>query len=381
VGGQFIGHHHVFRNGHGGAPLVHDVHDVAGFFHQVQLRQGLADGQVAGGHEGIGDAAADDELIHLFRQGLENGELGGDLGPGHDGHQGPLGGFQGAGQGVQFGGEEEAGTGHGGELGDAVGGGFRPVGGAEGVIHIDVAELGHFFRQLVVVFLFSLVQAAVFQEHHFPGLDLEMAFHPVIHQGHLAAQQLGQPLGDGGHGVFRLGLAFRGAAQVGGDHHRRALFQAVADGGQGSPDAGVFRDPAGFILGHVEVGADENPFAFHIQVGELEYVHGDLLKVGRGAVGLAPLAQGQREIGKRAGRGAGREVRPRAGRAGAARRAHQRPDQCWSTSTIRLAKPHSLSNQSSRLMSRGPLARVWLPSTMAEWGSWLKSTEAWGSSV
>ena len=54
---------------------------------------------------------------------------------------------------------------------------------------------------------------------------------------------------------------------------------------------------------------------------------------------------------------------------------------CSATSSIRLAKPHSLSNQASRLTRRGPETRVWLPSTMAEWASWLKSQLACGSSV
>jgi hypothetical protein len=49
-----------------------------------------------------------------------------------------------------------------------------------------------------------------------------------------------------------------------------------------------------------------------------------------------------------------------------------RPKRCdqWSaTSSMRLAKPHSLSNQTKRLTRCGPLVRVWLPSMMAECGS------------
>jgi hypothetical protein len=47
---------------------------------------------------------------------------------------------------------------------------------------------------------------------------------------------------------------------------------------------------------------------------------------------------------------------------------------------MRLAKPHSLSNQTKQVDQVGAAVRVWLPSTMAECGSWLKSIEAWASS-
>lgn len=50
-------------------------------------------------------------------------------------------------------------------------------------------------------------------------------------------------------------------------------------------------------------------------------------------------------------------------------------------SSIRLAKPHSLSHQTNVLIRCAPLTRVWVPSTMALCGSWLKSTETNGNSV
>ena len=47
---------------------------------------------------------------------------------------------------------------------------------------------------------------------------------------------------------------------------------------------------------------------------------------------------------------------------------------------MRLAKPHSLSNHTTRLSMFGPTVRVWLQSMIAECGSWLKSIEACASS-
>ena len=54
-------------------------------------------------------------------------------------------------------------------IGDAVGGRFGAVRGAEGVVDVDVAQLGHFLGQLVVILLFALVDAAVFQQHDLAG--------------------------------------------------------------------------------------------------------------------------------------------------------------------------------------------------------------------
>ena len=74
--------------------------------------------------------------------------------------------MQGLAQGVQLGGQQRAGSGFLGEAGDAVGGGLGAVSGAEGVVHVDVAQGGVFLGQGFVVFLLALVAAGVFQHHH-----------------------------------------------------------------------------------------------------------------------------------------------------------------------------------------------------------------------
>ncbi|MNN58444.1 hypothetical protein D3C81_1734920 [compost metagenome] len=138
--------------------------------------------------------------------------------------------------------------------------------GAEGVVHIDVTELGHLLRQLVAVLLLALVDAAVFQQHHLAGRDLD-AVDPVLHQLDRLAQQLGQARGDRRQRVFRLELAFGRAAQVGGDHHRGAGGEAGLDRGHRGADAGVLGDMAGVVLRHVQVGADEDPLAGDFALG------------------------------------------------------------------------------------------------------------------
>ena len=55
----------------------------------VRLVQRLADADAGGGEEGVGDAAADDQLVDLVEQRLEHRELGRDLGAGDDRDQRP----------------------------------------------------------------------------------------------------------------------------------------------------------------------------------------------------------------------------------------------------------------------------------------------------
>src|SRR5690625_6876677 len=43
-------------------------------------------------------------------------------------------------------------------------------------------------------------------------------------------------------------------------------------------------------------------------------------------------------------------------------------DQACTTSSMRLANPHSLSNHMYRLANPGALTCVWLPSILADWG-------------
>ena len=140
----------------------------------------LPDGQARGEHEGVGDAAADDELVDLGGEGLQDGELGGDLRAGDDRHQRALRVRERAAQGVQLGGQQRPGAGDLRELRDAVGGGLGAVRGAEGVVGVHVAQRGHPARERLVVLLLALVEAAVLEQHDLAGLHVD-AVHPVAH--------------------------------------------------------------------------------------------------------------------------------------------------------------------------------------------------------
>ena len=67
------------------------VQQLAGDVQHFRLVQRLADVHAGGREEGVGDAAADDQLVHLREQRFEHGELGGDLRARDDGHQRPRG--------------------------------------------------------------------------------------------------------------------------------------------------------------------------------------------------------------------------------------------------------------------------------------------------
>jgi hypothetical protein len=141
-----------------------------GFLDQIGLGQRIADALAGGEQEGVGDAAADDQLIDLVGQRLQDGQLGGNLGAANDGDQRALRVEQRLAQGVDLGAHQHAGAGDRGEFGDAVGGCFGAVGGAEGVIDIDVAQLGHLLRQFVVVLLLALVARQFSSSTTSPGL-------------------------------------------------------------------------------------------------------------------------------------------------------------------------------------------------------------------
>ena len=143
-------------------------------------------------HEGVGDAAADDQRVDLRGERLQDRELGRDLGAGDDRHQRPLrvarAPAPSASSSAASSGPAQA---TGANLRDAVRRRLGAVRGAEGVVHVDVAERGHLARQRLVVLLLALVEAAVLEQHDLARLERRepgAAVDPVADQRHLAAR-------------------------------------------------------------------------------------------------------------------------------------------------------------------------------------------------
>ena len=213
---------------------------------------------------------------------MQDGELGADLAARHDRHQRAFGVGQGFADGVHLRRQQWARAGEGRELGNAVGGGLGPVRSAEGIVDEDVAQRGQFLGQVFAVLFLALVHAAVLQQDDLPGRNGH-AIHPVVQEWDVPAQQFTQACGNRRQRVFRLEFTFSGAAQVRGDHHRRARVQRHLDTRHRGPDAGVFGDVASVVLRHIQISTDENALvlgaALDAQVGEADEVHG---RVGDG---------------------------------------------------------------------------------------------------
>ena len=116
-----------------------------GQVHLVGLDEALADGLALGQEEGVGHRAADEDACRtLPQQVLDDVDLVGDLGPAEDRHERPGGLGDGVAEELEFLLDQEAD-----DAGlpcsawaDAERGGVLAVGGAEGVVDVDVAELG-----------------------------------------------------------------------------------------------------------------------------------------------------------------------------------------------------------------------------------------------
>ena len=180
VSANSAGNHYVYRQRD-----FYAAGDVFGGVDQVVFAQGLAYRVAGCGQEGVGDAAADDDLVTHFFQGVEDVQFGGDFGAANDGHHWLGRVVEGLAEGVEFGCQQRAGAGFGSELRHTVGGGLGAVGGAEGVHHVDIAQGSVLLGEVFVVFLFAFVEADVFKQHHFAVGHFNAA--QVFDQAHFLA--------------------------------------------------------------------------------------------------------------------------------------------------------------------------------------------------
>ena len=132
-------------------------------------RPGTCPRVASGGDEGVGNAATDDELVHLADQVLQQGvSLVGHLRAGDDGQQRRAGCLQRARDGVELGHQRSA-AGHPDRLDRPVGGGGRGAPCRRRPSRTRHAQRGVLRRQRRVVAALADVHAAVLQQHQFPG--------------------------------------------------------------------------------------------------------------------------------------------------------------------------------------------------------------------
>jgi hypothetical protein len=145
---------------------------------------------------------------------------------------------------------------------DALGGRVRPVGGAERVVDVQVAEPGELAGQALVVRLLAGQEARVLQHEHLTVAQVLGGLQGLVGVGRLAevdpgaGQQFGEAALHGLERVLGVGRAL-GPAEVREQHHARAVLDQVPQGGQRGLDAGVVGDLASVVERHVEVDAHE----------------------------------------------------------------------------------------------------------------------------
>ena len=204
---------------------------------------------------------------------FDDAELRADLGATDDGGQGLFGVGQHLVQGIDFTGEQRAeGFVFREKLRNDGGRGVGAVGRAEGIVDVDVAVLGELAREELVAALLFRMEAEVFQQRDFTGLqglgDVQRGvFHAVGGKLDGPTKQRLEPGQDVLQAEFLI-AAF-GAAEVGHEYGRTALLQDVLDGGKCCADARVIGYFSGFVQRDVEVHADQGALALEVEVGEV----------------------------------------------------------------------------------------------------------------
>ena len=226
----------------------------------------------------------------------------------------------------------------------------RAMRGRERVVDPDVAELGQRGDEGRIVLFFAGMEAGVFETQNVAGLHggdraLGRLADAVVGEFHRALDDARDLGGDRLERLFRVAPLRPAemreqddlAALVGdfGDRRRRAL------------DAGGVGDDA-VLHRHVEVDAHQDAFALHVDVVERakrigQYEHPARCRRATRAQISLPIAT--------------------------------------AVSAMRLEKPHSLSYQDITRTKVPSMTLVWSMWKIEERGSWLKSSETFGSLV
>ena len=156
-------------------------------------------------------------------------------------------------------------------VGDPLGAGVGAVGGAEGVVDVEVGEPGQRVGQLRIVLGLARLEADVLEQQHVAraqpgGHRLDLLADHRRRLLHLGAEQLGQALADRPHRERRVDLALR-PAEVGDEDQRGAALAQQLDRRQRRADPRVVGDPAA-VERHVEVDPDQHPLAGDVGVAD-----------------------------------------------------------------------------------------------------------------
>ena len=133
-------------------------------------------------------------------------------------------------------------------VGDALGAGVGAVGGAEGVVDVEVGERGERVGQLRVVLGLPRLEAGVLEQQHVAGAERAgscRSTSPPTTAGrllHLGPEQLAEPLADRRQRERRVGLALR-AARGGRRGRARRRARAAVRSSAAPPGSACRRRP------------------------------------------------------------------------------------------------------------------------------------------
>ena len=143
---------------------------------------------------------------------------------------------------------------------------------AKGIHDIDIAQCRHFPGQVFVVLLFAFVETNVFTKHHLTRGRVH-SIQPVLGQFDGASQQFRQTIGDGFQGKLFGVFALGGTAEVGHQQNLGAGLEAMLDGGQAGPDAGIAGHFA-ILDRHIQIFANQYALAGKIEFSQSLEAHG-----------------------------------------------------------------------------------------------------------
>mmetsp|Transcript_56328 Transcript_56328/g.155511 ORF Transcript_56328/g.155511 Transcript_56328/m.155511 type:complete len:454 (+) Transcript_56328:206-1567(+) len=306
VSGELVSDDNVRREDKLAVVVLGELLGGLGGLDEVLLNERRAGGHAAGGKEGEDHAAANDDLVALLDQGLEDGDLRRDLGAADDGSKRLLAVRDGAVKELKLLGKEEARNRRGEELGHALGRGVGAVGGAERVVDEKVERSRELLDEAGLVLLLLLVEAGVLKDDelalvHAVDQGLGLVANAVAGELDLGANVLGHALGARGKRELVLRAVLRAAkVRAGGD--LGTSVEKVLQGRDRRADAGVVGDGLA-VKRDVKVAADKDLLALELSRGEvgdrLLGHHGDHA-AGRGRAGGHPC----RLAGRRERRGA-----------------------------------------------------------------------------
>ena len=245
-------------------------------FQAIFLHQAVPDRLAPARQEGIGHAAADDQRVGDFDEPARRPDLVRNLCPAEHDDQLPLGTLNRPRKIVQFLPHQEPGRAFGQKTGNPLGGRVGAVGGAEGVVDVDVAQGGQPACEVRIVPGLSGVEPDVFQHQAFAVLQrfrrsLRRGTDRLPHVADRLIQEFGQPVG---HRFQPQG--FRHALRSPQVRHQNgppALIQDMTQRGQRSPYARVVGDTAVGVERHIAIDANEDAPAAQCEVCEGADVH------------------------------------------------------------------------------------------------------------